>query len=148
LVPVPQNLLWALRVLRSDAERVLWVDALCINQKNESEKSHQVKMMGDIYSGAQQVLTWLGTPDKRERDDAHLDIADYAPRQLLVPEFDLLQRARNDVDDIRRLEWMADFVHNSALQVHWRQLAMLCSVGYWKRLWIIQEVCLAPRFVP
>jgi hypothetical protein len=39
---------------------VLWVDAICINQHNNQEKSHQVSMMGEIYKRDTQVLAWLG----------------------------------------------------------------------------------------
>jgi len=38
----------------------LWVDALCINQYDLSEKSLQVGMMGAIYESAERVLVWLG----------------------------------------------------------------------------------------
>ncbi|KAK0641692.1 heterokaryon incompatibility protein-domain-containing protein [Cercophora newfieldiana] len=37
-----------------------WVDALCIDQKNLMERSHQVNMMGTIYKSAERVLLWLG----------------------------------------------------------------------------------------
>jgi hypothetical protein len=39
---------------------VLWADAICINQNDMEEKSHQVGMMGDIYSGCSLVHVWLG----------------------------------------------------------------------------------------
>ena len=38
----------------------LWTDALCINQADLAEKTQQVKVMGDIYSAATEVLVWLG----------------------------------------------------------------------------------------
>ena len=38
----------------------IWIDAICINQSNNEEKSQQVAMMGEIYSGAAEVLVWLG----------------------------------------------------------------------------------------
>jgi hypothetical protein len=34
----------------------LWIDAICINQDDEVEKTHQVRMMSDIYSEAHTVL--------------------------------------------------------------------------------------------
>lgn len=40
--------------------RFLWIDACCIDQKSDKERSHQVGMMGDIYSSARRVLVWLG----------------------------------------------------------------------------------------
>jgi hypothetical protein len=38
----------------------LWVDALCINQEDLSERASQVRMMGDIYKLSGRVLVWLG----------------------------------------------------------------------------------------
>jgi hypothetical protein len=58
---VRENLWMALQQLRLvDKYRVLWVDAICINQENEDERKEQVQRMGDIYSKASTVLIWLG----------------------------------------------------------------------------------------
>lgn len=38
----------------------MWADAVCINQKDLEERSHQVALMGDIYSGAGEIFIWLG----------------------------------------------------------------------------------------
>jgi hypothetical protein len=46
-----------------DQELLLWADQICINQKNTSERSHQVSFMGDIYAAAQQVLVCLSTAE-------------------------------------------------------------------------------------
>ncbi|KAK7415746.1 hypothetical protein QQX98_005659 [Neonectria punicea] len=55
------NLASALRHLRStDATRVLWIDAICINQDDIPERNEQVKRMTNIYSLAHQVVAWLG----------------------------------------------------------------------------------------
>ncbi|KAK4496704.1 hypothetical protein PRZ48_012687 [Zasmidium cellare] len=45
------------------ATRTLWIDAICIDQKNLAEKSVQVGMMGQIYQNANDVLVWLGPSD-------------------------------------------------------------------------------------
>jgi hypothetical protein len=42
------------------ANRPLWIDAICIDQDNNAERGHQVQRMGQIYSGAEEVLVWLG----------------------------------------------------------------------------------------
>jgi hypothetical protein len=39
---------------------LLWIDAICINQSDVTEKNHQVQQMGEIYSTAALVLMWLG----------------------------------------------------------------------------------------
>ncbi|KAL0944475.1 uncharacterized protein CTRU02_202362 [Colletotrichum truncatum] len=38
----------------------LWVDALCINQHDISERESQVQLMNEVYSTATKVLLWLG----------------------------------------------------------------------------------------
>lgn len=63
-LPVTDNLFAALEGLRCriGRNRWLWVDAVCINQSDLSERSSQVSMMGKIYSTAERVNIWLGTP--------------------------------------------------------------------------------------
>jgi hypothetical protein len=41
-------------------ERILWVDAVCIDQQNDDEKAHQVASMASIYARANRVIVWLG----------------------------------------------------------------------------------------
>lgn len=56
-----------LRLRRPDAPRVLWVDAVCINQSNLAERASQVGQMRTIYRNAARVLVWLGRrEDKSE----------------------------------------------------------------------------------
>lgn len=58
---VSLNLAAALNRLRySDASRIVWADALCINQGDLQERSHQVGMMKSIYENAFSLIIWLG----------------------------------------------------------------------------------------
>lgn len=58
---VKENLFQALQHLRDkETPFFLWVDAICINQKDDVERSQQVACMGDIYRSADQVYAWLG----------------------------------------------------------------------------------------
>ncbi|OAG01796.1 uncharacterized protein CC84DRAFT_221947 [Paraphaeosphaeria sporulosa] len=55
------NLALALKHLRQDTSpRILWIDAICIDQTNVSERNHEVKKMDTIYKLAQRVVVWLG----------------------------------------------------------------------------------------
>ncbi|KAK7178548.1 heterokaryon incompatibility protein [Paraphaeosphaeria sporulosa] len=36
----------------------LWVDAVCIDQSNTSERTYQVRMLDRIYSEAECVVVW------------------------------------------------------------------------------------------
>ncbi len=61
-VKVGRNLWCALSHLRNATyARVLWIDALCINQDDTDEKNKQIPLMLFIYSRAKGVLVWLGT---------------------------------------------------------------------------------------
>ncbi|ETI21401.1 hypothetical protein G647_07748 [Cladophialophora carrionii CBS 160.54] len=61
---VRKNLYDCLKRLRqTTSARYLWVDAICIDQRNNDEKGAQVSIMGKIFSGAERVLVWLGEVD-------------------------------------------------------------------------------------
>lgn len=58
---ITENCVAALRKIRHRMKsRMLWVDAICINQQSLDERNHQVALMGDIYSKASEVIIWLG----------------------------------------------------------------------------------------
>jgi len=38
----------------------IWIDAICINQEDISERNSQLRMMSHIYFRAKRVLVWLG----------------------------------------------------------------------------------------
>ncbi|KAJ4287934.1 hypothetical protein N0V90_011949 [Kalmusia sp. IMI 367209] len=64
-----QNLHAALVQLRDPFfEQILWVDAVCINQKDDDEKAQQVAAMARIYGLAKRVVAWLG----KEADESAL----------------------------------------------------------------------------
>jgi hypothetical protein len=58
---VTKNCVLAMRRLRHRFRtRLLWIDAICIDQTSGEEKQHQVQLMGDVYSKAEEVIIWLG----------------------------------------------------------------------------------------
>lgn len=60
-LPITDNLYAVLHYLRfPDRDRLLWIDAVCINQADLQERNQQVQMMGLIYSSAERVIFWLG----------------------------------------------------------------------------------------
>jgi hypothetical protein len=64
-VDIRQNLWSALVHLRDTREaRILWIDAICINQADIEERNHQVKLMAYIFARAEEVLVWLGLSDR------------------------------------------------------------------------------------
>jgi hypothetical protein len=64
LVSVTRNLHSALKHLRYEKTvRIIWIDAICINQSDDEEKSWQVQLMSEIYQRASFVSIWLGPAD-------------------------------------------------------------------------------------
>ncbi|TQN67654.1 Heterokaryon incompatibility protein 6, OR allele [Colletotrichum shisoi] len=60
-VAITENLYHCLRRIRlGDRPRLVWVDALCINQSDNREKESQIMLMHDIFVSARRVLAYLG----------------------------------------------------------------------------------------
>jgi hypothetical protein len=98
-----------------DSQEWLWIDAICIDQANLSERTHQVRLMADIYGKASRVVAWLG-PAYEQSDDAM--------RGLL--------RSQCDERILETVPWILALVG-------------LCSRRYWHRLWVLQELKLAKQ---
>lgn len=39
----------------------IWIDQICIDQRSVSERNHQLGLMSQIFKGASEVVSWLGT---------------------------------------------------------------------------------------
>jgi hypothetical protein len=50
----------ALRRFRMLGGERIWVDAICIDQRNDNERSQQVSIMAEIYTAARTVFVWAG----------------------------------------------------------------------------------------
>lgn len=65
---VTYNLWLALKRLRyAEEDRVLWVDAICINQEDTRKRNHEVGLMSSIYEQAKRVAVWLGPETEESR---------------------------------------------------------------------------------
>jgi Heterokaryon incompatibility protein (HET) len=79
---VTKNLHAALLRLRNHSfERILWVDAICINQADDQEKALQVQNMGKIYDQASRVIIWFGEGTD-DSDQAFEDIRNAAEDEV------------------------------------------------------------------
>lgn len=64
VIDIPASSAAALRCMRRpDISRRLWIDAVCINQDDDLERSSQVKIMGEIYRRSSHNLVYLGDED-------------------------------------------------------------------------------------
>lgn len=92
---------------------LFWVDAICLNQADVRESSHQVTMMAIIYGCATEVIAWLG--------DVHSQPCQYDTSRHKSGPY--------DIPTVRPLTTM--------------QLTQVLSSPYWLRLWTIQEIAVA-----
>jgi hypothetical protein len=119
----------------------LSIDALCIDQVNSKEKQRQVRNMGNIFSSARQVFSFI--PQKFQ---PHLTWG--APRLTKDTIWEFLIRLELDLSLFDRFvkhscsawtddncEWKRDEFINKTIE--------FCQSTYWERLWIIQEVAWA-----
>lgn len=68
-VPVTRNLFKSLKTLRLLKEgRRLWIDALCINQRDHVEKESQVRLMQRIYQQADSVLAFVPVSEQDQEN--------------------------------------------------------------------------------
>jgi hypothetical protein len=69
---VTENLHTALsRLQNRSIVRIIWIDAICINQKDKKEKAHQIQSMAKIYGQANRVIVYLG--DSAHNSDQALE---------------------------------------------------------------------------
>jgi hypothetical protein len=124
---ITQHLFCALHHLRyADRERVIWIDAVCINQESIPERNQQVSMMGDIYKSARQVVIWLG--EDWEGGDT-VDVFDSVLYELSANERD---------------EWMnrysvPDYEDSLGDERLWRSLEWLFGLPRFRHVWVLQE---------
>ncbi|KAF7514153.1 hypothetical protein GJ744_004478 [Endocarpon pusillum] len=111
------------------SQRMIWIDAICINQNDATERNHQVLFMKDIYTRASRVLVWLGLA--ADNSDAVMDYIG-----TLNAEPDLLEHKN----------WVYSDTWDWSTCRPWRPLpvtqpsvdALLCR-PWFSRVWIQQE---------
>jgi len=108
---ITENLASALRAFRPrDGDRLLWVDAICIDLSDNVEKNQQVSLMTDIYRGAKRVLAWLGEGDDESTRTLEFfrDLAKSAPQYGLVPQIDHFVICEDNGVDVTNIIDVAD----------------------------------------
>ena len=137
---VTENLHSALVHLRSERQvRLLWVDAVCINQQDVEEKTEQVGMMREIYERAETVNIWLGPA--AQNSTAALSLV----QQLNMAE---------DLDKFAGIEsrnfWDLD-QHHYGLPLTtarvWYDLFDILRRPWFTRAWVIQEMAVSSNAI-
>ena len=147
----------------------IWIDALCIDQSNITEREAQVKLIDRVYQHATSVIIYIGESSEAQHFDALLDqIIDaghrlesvyktpqpsssaarsipsqqntYEERQYVEPpKLDILQRKMQD----SAISCLEDFDMPPACDEIWRLWVAFFSFPWFQRLWVIQEFAFA-----
>jgi hypothetical protein len=132
---ITKSLANALQALRdTKKKRILWADAICINQSDTTEKGHQVKNMGHIYEHARRVIIWLGKDTEGIARDCF---------GLIRESVNYLERELEIYGETRKIPALDDSCLLSRDKTKWKQLEKLSSLEWFSRAWVVQEVGLA-----
>ncbi|PGH11902.1 hypothetical protein AJ79_04594 [Helicocarpus griseus UAMH5409] len=131
------NLRAALRRLRyTNRRRLVWVDAICIDQSNRQERSHQVSLMRDIYRNAQRALIWIG--EEKEHTGAAFGLIPALAEKWVA------QGSQEDITPTIQTEQPSEPHANQLLdpssKTLWGSIMDVFTRPYFKRTWIIQEI--------
>lgn len=123
-----------IRVRRLDRPRWLWVDSLCIDQDNLTEKGHQVQSMGKIYGAASCVLIFLGVADNGNSQKAMTlvrEVSDMVSRTL--------EQCSQELDSFPHLALDDPLLNDE----RWEAFDEMMSRPWFERGWVVQEAALA-----
>jgi hypothetical protein len=129
-----QNLATGLRHLRYlDKPRILWVDALCIDQQNNPERDQQVQRMREIYKYADRVVVWLGLSS--ENSALALSTLEHIGKQVeatrdyyILPSPDCTKP-----QPVSTVELPFD-------EGVWQAILDILERPWFERVWIVQEI--------
>jgi hypothetical protein len=145
VIPLTDNLHSALCDIRDSdavATRSFWIDQITINQDDETERGHQVNLMGDIYTAATRVVSYLGPRDAYDEDalellnQIHDQFNHLYDTPLLHDEITSLRALYRIHERIpEELRFKTDATKSS-----WQGLADIVYGPWTRRLWMVQEV--------
>lgn len=128
-----KNAKMVLEYVRKREINAIWIDSVCIDQNNDTERDAQVRLMDRIYSCAQQTIVWLGMAS----NDSDLALGFVS---TINDSLEALARS-GEVTETLLLE-NTGTNHTSA---PWQALGRLLARPYFQRIWVIQEIALSPN---
>ncbi len=132
---VTDNLMFFLRRKRT-VTLAFWIDAICINQDDETEKSEQIARMGEIYKNASSVYAELGPASEDEQ--AVFRKMEYLSMFVWAE----MQRIKSGEGNTRAtpesIRLPVEFVEPYDAKM-WEGLGSFSGRPWWRRVWIIQE---------
>lgn len=144
-LPITTSMAHSLRqTRRSNRRRIVWADSICINQKDDAEKGHQVSSMGRVYQRSERTLICLGLG---HGDDDRQHARNVAALIRNINE--MMDGVFND----QRFSWEWDsFPHPKEddpliVDKRWTSWVEMGKCDWFRRGWVAQEVALAPDAV-
>ncbi|KAK4194085.1 heterokaryon incompatibility protein-domain-containing protein [Triangularia verruculosa] len=161
-LPITSSLDCALRHFRelsAGSVRTLWIDQICINQADNEEKSQQVRIMGRIYSSAEQVHVWLGPAADKSDDvmemweevgkkcEEEVDLASYFTSREAIRS--LMAYVHNETPNDATTQRIQQFLAWAAPRIkpHLKALTIMFGRPWFRRVWVIQEFARARNTV-
>jgi len=139
-----EHALLCLHQVLPDKLSSIWIDAICIDQQNDTEKGSQLKRMHEIYAGAQSVIVWLGPLPAIPNSSALISRFEDVARRVAhsFPGIDGV--AFNDrmleLSDGNAAKWENFHLIKEIPSDSWLAVRELAHNGYFRRQWIWQEV--------
>jgi hypothetical protein len=148
---VTRNLHAALQSLRDCfIERIIWIDAVCINQDDDEEKGRQVQLMAEIFAKACRVVVWLEntTGDPAIDNEAYNDSAlalEIIGSFAMRPQYG---NANEEVLNGSTYEWSETESDDEAVQnastdekVRNQAVAKILDRAWFRRIWVGKQTC-------
>jgi len=127
---------------------LLWIDAICIDQSNVNERNHQVSMMGEIFSAAHFVVSWIG-PGNKTSGKAVKTLRQHGD-SMRAEELGFVEewksRAIRKKEKKHQKHQLSKKKKLSKLSKKDERMFEVLSRDYWQRLWVVQEFLLS-RYV-
>ncbi|KAI0550535.1 heterokaryon incompatibility protein-domain-containing protein [Xylaria curta] len=143
---ITKSLHVALTHLRyEDKARLLWADALCINQADIPERGAQVRQMRRIFESAETIVLWLGPDESNKASPAMFavgQIADFLCQKLNISFSDVIDEPDVYTNILFRNKDKIPLPHecNFVTDQMWDALLWLYKHTVFTRVWIIQEI--------
>lgn len=125
----------ALRDLRALKVERIWIDQICINQRNLSERNQQVARMGQIYSAATNTYVYLGHVSNDIGDIEDFVRWNLAMQVWSTPESILSGKHTFTLTHLDNFGTTPSSFKGI--------LRHIFSHPYFTRCWVLQEVCLS-----
>lgn len=131
------------RMRHKDQDRILWIDAVCINQTDLDERGNQVAMMAEIYGKTSCNLIWLGKDDDGTNEQALQSISAIL-KDMKIETNDLQELTRKLYGTQGNWLWSTTGISTS---VDWPSFLQYLASRWFTRLWVVQEACLPAKSI-